>query len=148
MAHPRGSDRKRSYSLDRARVCALHARYATEDDISTVHNDGVRHPLPIVGDEGTGCEALGVVREIHVRGSGRPAQDAQAAGGKGGHAAARLVDEEEDLGLLVDDGVPVVRVLHVAGDEAGAGGVVEAALVWRSTLLGAEVAVQYSCTVR
>ena len=44
-----------------------------------VHDDGVRHPLPIVGDEGTGCEALGVVREIHVRGSGRPAQDAQAA---------------------------------------------------------------------
>ena len=78
MAHPRGSGRKRSYSLDRARVRALHARYTTEDDISTVHDDGVRHPLPIVGDEGTGGEALGVVhvREIHVRGSGRPGQDA------------------------------------------------------------------------
>ena len=31
--------------------------------------DGVRHPLSIVEDEGTGGEALGVVREIHIRGT-------------------------------------------------------------------------------
>ena len=80
MAHPRGSGRKRSYSLDRAHVSALHARYTTEDDVSAVHNDGVRHPLPIVGDEGTGGEALGVVRKIHVQGGGCSAQGAKATG--------------------------------------------------------------------
>ena len=67
MAHPRGLGRKRSHSLDRAHVSALHARYTTEDAVSSVHDDGVRHPLRIVRDKGTGGEALGVVRKVLVR---------------------------------------------------------------------------------
>ena len=93
MAHPRGLGRKRSYSLDRAHVSALHARYTTEDAVSSVHDDGVRHPLRVVRDKGTGGEALSVVRKVHVRSGGRPAQDAKATGSEGGHAATRLVDK-------------------------------------------------------
>ena len=78
---------------------------AFHDTLSSIHDAGRRHALPVVRDEGAGGEAAGVVRAVEATLSCSAAQAAKATRRVWGHAPEVLVDEEMDHGLSVEDGV-------------------------------------------